>query len=100
MYICKKIKHSNINMKEKTYYFICYDGNHTGKEYKNELVGVAESEQYARYIIRTIVDQDQEIYDLNYKEEIHDDNGSLKFFNKKRTKWCKYYIVKRTLYTV
>lgn len=86
-------------MKEKNYYFICYDGNHTGKEYKNDLVGVAESEKDAHDIIRTIIDQDKEIYDLNY-DEINDDNGAYKIFDKELTKLCKYYIVKRTLYAL
>lgn len=80
-------------MKEKDYYFIFYEGNHTGKEYSNDVVGVAETKCDAEKIIDEMIDQDKETYPcMTYEgHEFHDDERSLH---------GKYFIRKRTVYIV
>ena len=49
-------------MKTGKKYFIVYDGNLTGTEYRNEIIGVADTLEDAEKVMIDLVNEDIEIY--------------------------------------
>jgi hypothetical protein len=59
-------------MKTGKRYFIVYDGNLTGAEYHNDIIGVADTMDDAKQLMNDLVKEDNEIYGKMDDEIKHD----------------------------
>ena len=85
-------------MKTGKRYFIVYNGNLTGTEYHNDIIGVADTMDDAKQLMNDLVKEDNEIYgkmddeiknDLSYHAE--KSNGGVKL-------WYNYSIKEKDCY--
>ena len=56
-------------MKENTSFVVLYTGNHTGKVYENDLVGLASTEDEAKELLNEIIKEDLETYSESFKNK-------------------------------